>query len=632
MRRVVIGTAGHVDHGKTRLVEALTGIDCDRWAEEKARGITIDLGFAHSTAGDLQLGFVDVPGHERFLHNALAGLGGIRVLLLVVAADEGVKPQTREHLAIASLLGIPAALVALTKADLVDDDLAGLAALEVEDLLATTPFAGAEIVPVSSVTGRGLAELQAKLVALGEAHAVPLDRDRPARLPVDRAFHLKGLGLVVTGTLASGVVAPGDELALLPAGGRVKVRSIEVHGEPRQEAAAGERTSLRIAGVELAQTERGVEIVTPGAFASTRSLLARVRLLPEAEPLAGSTPVRVHLFAGEAMGRLRPLLPTTLEPGATGLVEIRLAAPLVAARRDRLILRRPSPPATWGGGEVLDPAWRKHRGKALAGALAALSGERRAALLFWVQEAGEAGALAAELAERLGEPSSGVERELEAQVEDQRLLVTPASPGAPRRFLAPAAYRRVMERAERLLKEHFQRDRLSLGLPKAEAIERLFPGRAAELGTVYLEWLAAQKKIVLDGGRINPPGRKTELTGEESALSAAVLARFEAGGLAPPAPGDLRAALAAKPQILDGMVRYLVERGRLVRLPDGLVIAAAAVERLKGDLAATGWERFSVPQFKERFGLSRKWAIPLLEHLDSVGTTRRLGDERMVVR
>src|SRR4051812_11065064 len=206
MRRVIVGTAGHIDHGKTSLVLALTGIDCDRWAEEKARGITIDLGFAHLTAGDLQLGFVDVPGHERFLHNALAGLGGIRILLLVVAADEGVKPQTREHLAVCSLLGIPAAVVALTKVDAVSADLVELAQLEVEELLAPTPFAGAAILPVSSLTGFGVPELQQALVALAAAHAVPDQPERPARLPVDRAFHLKGLGVIVTGTLGSGAI------------------------------------------------------------------------------------------------------------------------------------------------------------------------------------------------------------------------------------------------------------------------------------------------------------------------------------------------------------------------------------------------------------------------------------------
>jgi len=642
MHRVIIGTAGHIDHGKTRLVEALTGIDCDRWAAEKQRGITIDIGFAFLRAGDLQLGFIDVPGHERFLHNALAGLGGIRVMLLVVAADEGVKPQTREHLAICSLLQIPAALVALTKTDLVDEELAELAALEVEELLAPTPFAGSEIVPVSSLTGAGIPELAAKLLALAQAHAVPPERERPVRLPVDRAFHLKGLGLVVTGTLVSGAISPGAELVALPVGQGIKqgvrVRDVQVHGEAREVAEAGERTSLRLSGVELADMERGVEIVTPDAFGTSRRLLARVRILPEApEAITGWTPVRLHLLTSEGIGRLRPVAPDRLEPGGEGLVEIRLRSPVVAIRGDRIILRRPSPQATLGGGVIVDPAWRQHRGKALAAALAQLGGPatgdgRREALLYWVRDAGEAGIEAEDIARRLGERPAAAIALLTALTGEQHLLAAPAGQGHGRRWLAPAAYARVVERVEKVLAEHFRQDRLSPGLPKAEAVERFFPSRARDLSDVYLHWLSAQKKIVVSGGRVTLPGRSAELTGEESRLATAVAALYDRAALEPPSPADASRELGAKPQILEGVIRYLVDGGKLVRLPNALVISATAITRLREDLAATGWERFSVPQFKDHFGLTRKWAIPLLEHMDSIGATRRLGDERMVVR
>ena len=316
MRRAIVGTAGHIDHGKTRLIEALTGIDCDRLAEEKARGITIDLGFAWLVEGDLQLGFVDVPGHERFLHNALAGLGGIRLMLLVVAADEGVKPQTREHVAICALLGIPAAVVALTKTDLVSGDLLELAQLEVEELLQATPFAGAPIVPVSAVTGAGMSRLRELLVERAAAVAVPADAARPARLPIDRAFHLKGLGVVVTGTLAAGRVAAGDELAVIPGDRIARVRSVQVHGAPREAALAGERTSLQLAGVELGELQRGQQLAPAGALATTHRLLARCTWLPEAgKPLAGWAAVRVHLLAAETLGKARALLPPELVPG-----------------------------------------------------------------------------------------------------------------------------------------------------------------------------------------------------------------------------------------------------------------------------------------------------------------------------
>ncbi|MCZ7649847.1 MAG: selenocysteine-specific translation elongation factor [Thermoanaerobaculia bacterium] len=359
-RHVLVGTAGHVDHGKTRLVEALTGIDCDRWAEEKRRGITIDIGFAHLEAEGMQLGFVDVPGHERFLHNALAGLGGIRLLLLVVAADEGIEPQTREHLAIADLLGIPRAVVAVTKCDLVEEELGELAALEVGELLGPTRFAGSPVVRVSSATGRGLAELRAALLAAAREVAAPADPAAPARLPLDRAFHLRGLGVVVTGTLVSGAVRPGDQLALLPAGGTARVRSVQVHGAPRERAEAGERTALQLAGPELAELPRGAALATPGAFGASRRLVARLRLLPDAAPLAASLPVRFHLFSHEGPGRIRPLAPVPLPPGESGWVEIRLAAPVVAARGDRFVVRRLTPAATLGAGR--SPTPRRGRG------------------------------------------------------------------------------------------------------------------------------------------------------------------------------------------------------------------------------------------------------------------------------
>ena len=630
MRRVVVGTTGHIDHGKTRLVEALTGVDCDRWAEEKARGITIDLGFAHRIEGDLQIGFVDVPGHERFLHNALAGLGGIRVMLLVVAADEGVKPQTVEHLAICSLLEIPAAVVALTKADLVEPDLLELAQLEVLELLADSPFAGAAVLPVSSATGEGIPELEAEISRLAEEHFLSPDLELPARLPIDRAFHLKGLGLVVTGTLVSGRMAAGDALELQPGGASARVRGVQVHGEDREAAEAGERTSLRLTGAELTETARGNQLVTAGAFAATRSLVAHMRLLPDApKPIRGFIPIRLHLYSGEVVGKLRPLS-GVLEPGESGMVEIRLVAPAVAVRGDRFIVRRPSPATTLGGGEILDPAWRRHRGSTLERALAGLGGDRAQAVAFWIEEAGAAGVESVELAVRLGEPAARVAATLNELASVGKALRTPAGRGHGERFLAPAAYRRLAERAEAELEAFFERDRLAPGMPKAEAVERFFPGRAAELAGTFLEWLEAEGRIALDGDLVTLPGRGARLTSEESELATRARRHFEDAGLAPPSPSELADALGGKRQIVDGVVRYLADEGHLARLPNGLIIAQKAVDQLVESLKESGWERFTVAQFKDRFGLSRKWAIPLLEHLDSRGITRRLGDERML--
>ncbi len=666
-RRTVVGTAGHIDHGKTSLVRALTGIDCDRWQEEKERGITIDLGFAWLREGDLQIGFVDVPGHEKFLHNALAGLGGIGLVLLVVAADEGVKPQTREHLDICRLLGIPRAVVALTKADLVSEDLLELAELEVVELLAGTPWAEAPRFAVSSTTGEGVEELRTALVESaaeaaeaaagggGDLDAEPaldpspaLDR-LPVRLPVDRAFHLKGLGVLVTGTLAGGRIATGDTLEVQPGGGSARVRGIQVHGQPREEAVAGERTSLQLGGVTLEEVERGVELLTPDRFTLRRRLLGRFTLLPDApKVLTGFEPVRVHVHTAEVMGRLRPVAAGGeaegdgdgggLLPGDTGLVEIRLAAPVVAVRGDRFIVRRPSPPATLGGGEILDPDYRPGRGTAMAKKCGeALEGAlRRAfgrgvdeALIAWVERAGEAGAGVSDLAHRLGRDPAAVARRLESLAAAGRLLEVGS--GATGRFIVPDAFRRVSRRAGEVLEEYFAANRLARGMPKAEAVERILPGDASDLSAVYLDWLEAQGVLTVDGDRLNLPGREAELTGRESQLAQDLVAAYEAAGLTPPSPAEMADRLGAKPQIVDGLVVYLVERGRLVRLPEGLLVAASRIDELRRELAATGWERFTVAQFKDRFDLSRKWAIPLLEHLDSTGATRRLGDERQVV-
>lgn len=644
MRSVLVGTAGHVDHGKTALIRALTGIDCDRLAEEKRRGITLDLGFAHlpaAAADAVEISFIDVPGHERFLHNALAGLGGVQLLMLVVAADEGVQPQTREHLEIAELLELPGLVVALNKIDSVDADTVELAELELEELLAATRFAGAPILRVSALGGAGVAELRAALERAATALAPPDRAADPARLPVDRAFLVKGQGVVATGTLVAGSVAPGDALELLPARLPVRVRAVQVHGRP-QGAAAGERAALQLAGVDLPGLARGMEIAAPGALRTTRRLLVRWRMLASSpvalagplEPLA----VRVHLYATETVGTARPLAETGIAPGETGLVEIALAAPVVAVRGDRIIVRRPSPAATIAGGTVLDPWWRRKRRGDPAARRTALAGDDESALLAWAGEAAERGLTVAAAAARTGRSRARIEAliaGLEHRGEVVRLRPQPpdapaerAAHAAPARFLLPSTLEAVRRGARAELARFFAEHPLELGLPKAAAARLLLPPAARTLADLYFERLAAAGDIALADGDVRFPGRAIEAPAELSPLARAILERYVAAGLAPPSPGEVARELDAKPQIVEGLVQHLVKRKELLRLPSGLIFASAAIASLVEDLRATGWNRFTIVAFKDRFGLSRKWTIPLLEHLDNVGVTRRVGEER----
>lgn len=632
MQRVILGTAGHIDHGKTTLLKALTGTDCDRWAEEKARGITIDIGFAHLEADDLQVGFIDVPGHERFLHNALAGLGGIRLALLVVAADEGVKPQTREHVAICSLLGIPRAVVALTKIDLADDDLAELARMEVEELLETTPFAGAAIHPVSSTTGQGIDALRGALIQAARDASTEAPAALPLRLPVDRSFHLKGLGVVITGTLITGTINVGDRVEVLAADREpdtARIRSIQVHGEGRPTAQAGERTALQLTGVDLNEVGRGAQLVQRGVLRPSKTLCARFTLLADApEPIDRYVPIRLHLYSTETVGTLRPL-DGILEPGESGLVEIRLAEPVVAIRGDRFIIRRPSPAFTLGGGEVLDPHWRRRRGKLLEIALGALPDDERA-LRLWVSETSERGLATDELTHRLGVGGDEIEPRLDHQVEAGKLIRV--DPGRGTRYLSPDVVQRVIAKGRRVLGKYLAEDRLSRGMPKAQFLGSLLHPKARDMADTYLKWLVAESVLVVTGDVVNPPGRTVELTGEESTLARELLAAVEAERLTPPSPAEFAARLDTKPQIVEGVVRYLLDQGKLVTIPGGLILSSVAIDQLRSDIAEAGWDAFGVGEFKNRFGFSRKWAIPLLEHLDSIGATRRVGDKRQLVQ
>jgi selenocysteine-specific elongation factor len=624
MKSIVVGTAGHIDHGKSSLVLALTGTDPDRLKEEKARGITIDLGFAHATAGDVTLAFVDVPGHERFVKNMLAGVGGIDAVLLVVAADESVMPQTREHFAICRLLEIPCGVVALTKADLADAETIEVARMETRALLAGSRLADAPIVAVSSRTGEGLDALRAALTTVASAAAARTASGAP-RLPIDRVFSMRGFGTVVTGTLTQGTLRVDDELVALPSRRRVKVRGLQVHGAAQAGAEAGRRVAVNLGGVEVADLHRGDTLTAPGAFEVTRRFDVLVELLPDAKPLRHGARVRFHHGTAELLARVALAVDYAgdagdaaigeLVPGGRAFARVRLEAPAVLTRGDRFVLRQYSPPMTIGGGTVLDPLparspIRTRAARARFARLAASDGE--AAMLF-VEDARAGGIDTAALARRAGAPPSGDVVTIGTAVVAARVIVE-----AEARLLADVeAYHRVQPLAE--------------GMPREEARERLFGTAAPALFDEVVQRLTSAGKLT-GRDRLALPGRGVSLSPEEARAQAAIAQAYLAAAFAPPDLASAGAAAGVHAAVADRVVKLLVRQKTLVKI-DTLLFHAETLERLKMDVLAMKGKTATVDvaAFKERYGVSRKYAIPLLEWLDRERVTRRVGDARVIL-
>ena len=615
-RRFIVGTAGHIDHGKTALVRALTGIDADRLPEEKARGITIDLGFAHLSRGDARIGFVDVPGHERFVRNMLAGAGGIDAVLLVVAADEGIKPQTREHFAIARLLGIPRGLVALTKSDRVSPDVLGVVELEVRELLAGSSLENAPILPVSAKTGEGVGALADALFALIGPGAAERDR-RPLRLPIDRAFSIEGFGPVVTGSLVEGTIAPEQRVDILPEGISARVRRVEVHGEEVPTARAGERTSVNLASIEREALHRGQMIVAPGTIVESDRVLVRLSLLDDAPELESGVEVSFHHFAAERIARLR-----TWDAAAAGSSVAALATldEAIAARvGDHFIVRRLSPPATVGGGEVLDAHPPKK-----------VEPEDRRVFL--------AGSIPARLRRRIDRAAAGISRDELAREEaidarDVRAHLADADDVLELDsglFLSKNRWEELAKWTIATIDEEIRRRPGATAASRASVVERVFGRFSPRDAEAALRSIAAAGKIAADGENLRLPGA-AGLEAADQSLADRIAAIYDTGALDPPSPGDVAAKLSAKPKIVEGLMAYLVKEKRLARLPGGFFVSQGAVDRVAADLRSTGRPTITVPEFKERFGLTRRIAIPLLEHLDERKVTRRAGDAREIL-
>ena len=634
-RHLIVGTAGHIDHGKSSLVRALTGIDPDRLKEEKARGITIELGFAHARVGELTVAFVDVPGHERFVRTMLAGVGGIDAVLLVVAADESVMPQTREHFDICRLLRVPRGAVVLTKTDLVDADTLELATLEVKDLVAGSFLEGAPIVPVSAVTGQGLEALRAELARLAEgAGDRPRPRDGTARLPIDRVFSMKGFGTVVTGTLVSGRLGLEDQLTAAPGGVEVKVRGLQVHGQKRDQAEAGERVAVNLGGVGLGGVARGQTLSPSGAVAQTRRVDATLELLPGARPLTHGMRVRLHQGTAEILGRVSLVAPAAaIEPGQGGQGRIRLEAPAVLTRGDRFVLRAYSPTVTIGGGQVLDPEPPRSGVRTEAAprrfATLAIADDLTPALRTMLAEAGVAGLALGALARRAGVAPGRVGAVATG------LVAGGHAERAGDRLVAPHVLAERRAALLALVASHHKAQPLAEGLPREEAREKLFAAADVAVFEHVVQGLAEAKKLVARD-RLALPTHKVALSGDDVRVRDLVEARCRAGGLKPPDTAELAAAAGVAAAVVDRVAGLLVRQKTLAKL-DTLYFHAEALEGLKRDTAALkaaaadGKATVDVASFKERYGMTRKYAIPLLEYLDRERVTRRVGDVRIVL-
>ena len=628
-RLAVVGTAGHIDHGKTALVRRLTGVDTDRLPEEKKRGISIDLGFAPLvTPGGVRVGLVDVPGHERFVKNMLAGAGGVDLVLLVIAADEGVMPQTREHLAIVKLLGVQRGVIVLTKRDLVDDEWLAVMSTEVRAAVAGTFLADAPMVPFSAVTGAGTAELLAAIDAQ-LAGIAARESDVAARLPVDRVFTMEGFGTVVTGTLWRGRVRTGDMLELLPQGREVRVRRVQVHGETVDEALAGQRTALALHGVERDDVTRGDWLVASASLRASRVLDVRFELLPDyPREWKSDTRVRFHLGASEIIGRLLLLGDASHRPlhaAETALAQLRLERPAVAARGDRFVVRSYSPSRTVGGGSVIEPVAERRRRSEVVG-LEALqvheSGSLESRLLEKLDASPKLSSIE-QLAQEVGEPVAAVGASLEALVA-RGSVVQPAAG----RWLSDTRWSDARDAIERAVREYAEKHPSRYGVMKGELKNGLKGALDGGLFDVAFASLVTDGELEQTGERVRPGGMPWTPPAATSALLEKLESLLEAEGFQVPGNDEWQKALGAGATEAAGLGFFL---GRLVRVNAEFTYTTRQMERLRGLVAAWfegGHVSMTVGDFRGFTGASRKFVVPLLEHCDRVGWTVRVGDER----
>jgi selenocysteine-specific elongation factor len=617
----VLGTAGHIDHGKSTLVHALTGIDPDRLEEEKRRGMTIDLGFAYlDLPSGRRVGIVDVPGHQRFIKNMLAGAQGFDAAMLVIAADEGVMPQTREHLDILDLLGIPSGLVALTKADLVDEEWLALMTKEVRQRLVGTTLAGAPILACSALTRSGLPELVTALdVLLTKASPRP-DLGRP-RLPVDRSFAIQGFGAVVTGTLTGGSLEVGEEVEILPAGQRARIRGLQQHNRKVEQASPGNRTAVNLAGVTHNDIQRGDVIARPGTLRVSRRLDIHVRALGDSPfPLRHRARVVAYLGTAEISGQAILLDRETIEPGEGGWVQLYLDTPAPVLPGDRLVLRLPAPPTTLAGGTVVDAAPQRHRRRdpaVLASLNRRVQGDAAERLLEELAKHPQ-GAGSQQLAGALGVAQADVRTSLPELVERQTAVE------AGDLILTRRHWEAWLERLRLALTAFHAAHPLRAGMPKEELRTRT--GIPVGLLTAALAHLVGTGQVIEDAREVHLSTHRPALAPPDQEASLRLVQELETAGFAPPLVPELSRRYALTPALL----QHLIDRGLVVRVSDELLFGRKAYDRAVEAIThfLRQEKQLTVAQARDLLGSSRKYVLPLLEHLDAQKITRRAGDLR----
>ena len=633
MKHLILGTAGHIDHGKTSLVKALTGIDTDRLKEEKARGITIELGFASlALPGGVSFGIVDVPGHERFVRAMVAGVGGMDLVMLVIAADEGVMPQTREHLEICQLLGVKKGLVALSKSDLVDPDWLGLVAEEVREYLAGSFLDGAPIVPVSARSGAGLEELRAELAHL--AGEVEQKRsDGPFRLPVDRVFTVTGFGTVVTGTLLSGEVKVGDEVEILPAEIVSRVRGVQVHGAKAEAGEAGQRLAVNLQGVEHGQLLRGDVVVPKGLYQTTRAVDVRLNYLGSApRELKHRAMLRLHSATYEVPAQVILFDRSTLKPGESAYAQLRLARPVLLLPGDPFVLRTYSPQATLGGGTVLDPAppGRRRRSAEAMELLAAIeSGEDGRRISRMVVASLLSGLAFAEMINRSGLSARRLEAALAPLLSSGEIVQMVRE---PRILLGREAFATLKELLLAELQAFLAGNAMKDGIGKEELKTRLPRRSDPRFFSQCLAALQREGKVVVDRELVKLPGRAAAVTADQHGLQERIEEALRAGGAEPPTVRELCDHLRAAEKSVLEHLNYLAREGRAVKVKSDVFYAPEPVAAIRAKLVAWLKEKREItpPEFRELTGLSRKFMIPLLEHFDGEKVTIRVGDKRVL--